>query len=267
MRIALAQLAGIEGDVPRNLETARKAVVEAAHRGADCVLLPELHLTGFVERDALPAVAEPWPGRTLGRLIEQAASHQMALSTSFAEAGGDGRFYNTAVLAGTDGRILASYRKTHLFDTERRIYTPGEELVPPVELLGAATGLLICYDIEFPEAARTLGLAGAACLLVPSANMAPWGARHRTFVTARALENHLFLAYCNRCGESETMSFPGESAIVDPMGELLCEAGSDETVVCADLDLATIARSAEVFDYRKERRPELYGELRPSPTR
>jgi len=79
------------------------------------------------------------------------------------------------------------------------------------------------------------------------------------FVTARALENHAFVAYCNRCGEGPGMTYPGESVIVDPMGEALCEAGADEMVVCADLDLDVVARSAEVFDYRKERRPELYG--------
>jgi len=263
VRIALAQLAGVEGDVSRNLETARKAVAEAAHLGAGCVLWPELHLTGFVEREVLPTVAEPWPGRTLGRLIAQAAGDRMALCTSFVEAAGDGRFYNTAILAGPDGGILAGYRKTHLFGAERRLYAPGEEMAPPTELLGVSCGLLVCYDVEFPETARTLGLAGAACLLVPSANMAPWGPRHRTFITARALENHLFVAYCNRCGESETMAFPGESAIVDPMGDVLCEAGADEAVLCADIDLAIIARSAELFDYRKERRPELYGDSRP----
>ena len=265
MRIALAQLAGIEGDVSRNVETARKAVSEAARQGADCVLLPELHLTGFVEREALPAVAEPWPGQTLGRLIELAASRRMALCTSFVEADGAGLFFNTAVLAGPDGRILASYRKTHLFGPERCVFAAGEELAAPVELHGLPTGLLVCYDVEFPETARALGLAGAACLLVPSANMEPWGPRHRVFITARALENHLFVAYCNRCGQSATVTYPGESAIVDPMGEVLCEAGADETVVSADLDLSALARSAEVFDYRKERRPQLYGELRPEP--
>jgi (R)-amidase len=225
LRIALAQLAGVEGDTTHNLETARRAVDEAARLEADCVVLPELHLTGFVGADQLPRIAEPWPGRTL---------------------------------AGHDGRILSTYRKTHLFAAERRLYTPGNALTDPADLVGVATGILVCYDVEFPEAARRLALAGAECILVPSANMDPWGPRHRVFATARALENHLFVAYCNRCGEGPGMTYPGESAIIDPMGNVLCEAGADETVVCADLDLGAITESTKVFDYREERRPDLY---------
>lgn len=258
MRIALAQLAGVEGDTTHNLETARRAVDEAARLEADCVVLPELHLTGFVDADQLPRIAEPWPGRTLAGLIAQAAGRAMGLCTSFVEAGEDGRVYNTAVLAGPDGRIVSTYRKTHLFAAERRLYTPGSELTDPADLVGVATGMLVCYDVEFPEAARRLALAGAECILVPSANMAPWGPRHRVFATARALENHLFVAYCNRCGEGPGMTYPGESAIIDPMGDVLCQAGADETVVCADLDLGAIAASTQVFDYREERRPDLY---------
>ena len=258
LRIALAQLAGVEGDITRNLETARRAVDEAARLEADCVVLPELHLTGFVGADQLARVAEPWPGRTLAGLIERAAGHALGLCTSFVEAGENGRVYNTAVLAGPDGRIVSAYRKTHLFDAERRLYTPGDELTDPVDLLGAATGVLVCYDVEFPEAARRLALAGADCILVPSANMDPWGPRHRVFATARALENHLFVAYCNRCGEGPGMKYPGESAIIDPMGDVLCEAGADEAVIYADVDLGVIAASTKVFDYREERRPDLY---------
>jgi predicted amidohydrolase len=261
MRIALAQLAGVEGDIGHNLATARRALDEAARLKADCVVLPELHLTGFVAPDHLPHVAEPWPGQTLAGLIELAASRRMGLCTSFVEAAEDGSVANTAVLAGPDGRILSTYRKTHLFDAERRLYTPGDELTDPADFLGAATGLLVCYDVEFPEAARRLALAGAQCILVPSANMAPWGPRHRVFVTARALENHLFVAYCNRCGEGPGMTYCGGSVIIDPMGEVLCEAGADEAVVCAEIDMGVATESTKVFDYRLERRPDLYGQL------
>jgi predicted amidohydrolase len=261
MRIALAQLACVEGDTRHNLETARQAVDEAARLKTDCVVLPELHLTGFVAPDRLPHVAEAWPGHTLAGLIERAASRRMGLCTSFVEAAEDGSVSNTAVLAGPDGRILSTYRKTHLFDAERRLYTPGNELAEPVDFLGAATGLLVCYDVEFPEAARILALAGAERILIPSANMAPWGPRHRVFVTARALENHLFVAYCNRCGEGPGMTYCGGSVIIDPMGEVLCEAGAEEAVICAEIDMDVLTKSTEVFDYRLERRPDLYDQL------
>jgi len=259
MRIALAQLAGVEGDARRNLEAARRALDEAARLKAHCVVLPELHLTGFVDADELPRVAEPWPGHTLAGLIERATSLGMGLCTSFVEAGEDGCVFNTAILAGPDGRILCTYRKTHLFDAERRLYAPGQALTDPTDFLGTATGLLVCYDVEFPEAARRLALAGAECILIPSANMDPWGPRHRVFTTSRALENHLFVAYCNRCGEGPGMTYCGGSVIIDPMGEVLCEAGADEAVVCADIDKGAISKSTGVFDYRLQRRPSLYG--------
>jgi predicted amidohydrolase len=154
MRLALAQLSCAEGDTAGNLEKARLAIAEAARRGAALVVLPELHITGFLEAEALRLAAE----------------HGMGLSTSFAEAGEHGRVHNTAVLAGPDGRIVSSYRKTHLFDSERPIYAAGSALADPVDLCGVIMGLLICYDVEFPETARRLGLEGAQCLVVPSAN-------------------------------------------------------------------------------------------------
>jgi len=258
MRIALAQLAGVEGDTPHNFKSACEAVDEAAGLRADCLLLPELHLTGFVKAADLPRVAEPWPGRMLAGLIERAAAGAMGLCTSFVEAGEDGLMFNTAVLTAPDGRILSSYRKTHLFDAERRLYAPGERLAPPADFLGVSAGMLVCYDIEFAEAARSLALAGTQIILIPSANMEPWGPRHRVFATARALENHLFVAYCNRNGVGPGVRYCGESAIVDPMGHVLCEAGEDEAVIVADIDPGVITASKQTFDYLHERRPELY---------
>jgi predicted amidohydrolase len=257
-RVALAQLACVEGDTAANAAAARRAIDEAAGSAADFVILPELHLTGFVGRRELPAVAEPWPGAALDALVRHAAAQGLGLCTSFVEAGPGDRPFNTAVLCDREGRIIAGYHKSHLFDAERSLYEPGGELVPPVDAGGVRTGVLVCYDIEFPEAARQLGLAGAQCLFVPSANMAPWGERHRLFCRARALENHLFVAYCNRCGEGPGLHYVGGSTIVDPMGRILCDAGDTEAVVYADLDTAVIAESARTFDYLRERRPELY---------
>jgi len=265
MRIALAQLACVEGNLAGNLAAAGRAVAEAARQRADCVLLPEMLPSGFVEGALVAEVADPWPGRTVAALAALARDHGVALCTSLAEAGPDGRVYNTAVLLAPDGAVLATYRKTHLFDAERRVYTPGDGLIEPVDLLGVRTGLLVCYDVEFPETARHFGLRAASLLLVPSANMEPWGPRHRVFVTARALENHLFVAYCNRLGPGLGMTFVGESVIVDPMGGMVCEAGRDEGVVCGDLDVGLLARSKEVFDYLQERRPALYEREKAAP--
>jgi predicted amidohydrolase len=260
-RIALAQLSCIEGDAAANAAAAREAIETAGRQAADFIILPELHLTGFVGAGELPGVAEPWPGSTVGGLVRDAAARGLGLCTSFVETGPGDRPYNTAVLSDRAGRILTGYRKAHLFDAERPLYAPGDALPAPVDADGLLVGMLICYDIEFPEAARQVSLAAAQCLFVPSANMEPWGERHRVFCLARALENHVFVAYCNRCGDGPGLHYAGGSMIVDPMGRVLCEAGDTATVICADVDTAVIAGSTEVFSYLRERRPELYSSL------
>ena len=166
--------------------------------------------------------------------------------------------YDTTVVLAPDGELLTAYDKTHLFDRERTVFTPGAALEPPFAWGGVRFGVLCCFDIEFPEPARTLALRGAQCLLVPSANMEPWGAHHRAYVRSRALENHAFVAYANAVGAASGYVFEGGSCFVDPLGRVLCDAGRDETVVWADLDLAVAEESRGVGDYLGARRPELY---------
>ena len=138
------------------------------------------------------------------------------------------------------------------------MFAPGAALEPPFRFGGVRFGVLCCFDIEFPEPARTLAMRGAQCLLVPSANMEPWGEHHRAYVRSRALENHAFVAYANAVGAASGYVFEGGSCLVDPLGRVLCDAGRDETVVWADVDLAVADESRGVGDYLSERRPELY---------
>ena len=139
------------------------------------------------------------------------------------------------------------------------MFTPGAALEPPFEWGGVRFGVLCCFDIELPEPARTLALRGAQCLLVPSANMEPWGESHRAFVRSRALENHVFVAYANAVGPASGYVFEGESCLVDPLGRVLCDAGRDETVVLGGRSTSAVADEARaVGDYLSERRPELY---------
>ena len=168
------------------------------------------------------------------------------------------RIFDTTVVLAPDGELLTVYDKTHLFDRERTVFTPGAALEPPFAWGGVRFGVLCCFDIEFPEPARTLALRGAQCLLVPSANMEPWGEHHRAYLRSRALENHAFVAYANAVGAASGYVFEGGSCFVDPLGRVLCDAGREETVVWADLDLAVADEARRVGDYLGERRPELY---------
>jgi (R)-amidase len=267
LRVALVQLRPLDGDKERNLAAAGAAVAAAARAGARLVVLPEYVLTGF-PAERMRELAEPLHGPSVAAFRSIAGEEGVCLVAGLprlgdaADAGAAGvaepPIYDTTVVLAPDGALLTSYDKTHLFDREKTVFTPGAALRQPFVWNGVRFGVLCCFDIELPEPARTLALRGAQCLLVPSANMEPWGEHHRAYVRSRALENHLFVAYANAVGAASGYVFEGGSCLVDPMGRVLCDAGRDETVVWADLDLAAADESRGVGDYLRERRPELY---------
>jgi (R)-amidase len=258
LRIALVQMSLVDGDVARNLDVAASGVAEAARAGADVVVLPEMTLTGF-PYDRLEALAEPLDGPGAAAFARMAGDHQVVVVAGLPrrdESGGG--VFNTTIAVDPGGELLAAYDKTHLYDREKTAFTPGASLDGLFSCRGVCFGLLCCFDIELPETARTLALLGARCLLVPSANMEPWGLHHRVFARSRALENHLFVAYCNGVGPCAGATLVGESCIVDPFGRIVCDAGPDERTVWGDLDLRVADESRRVYDYLRERRPELY---------
>jgi predicted amidohydrolase len=256
----------VDGDKARNLAAAGEAVAAAARAGAHVVVLPEYVLTGFpVERMA--ELAEPLEGPSVGAFRRMAGEAGVALVAGLPRRGevpagaalaGAGGIFDTTVVIAPDGELLSVYDKTHLFDREKAVFTPGAALEPPFSFQGVRFGVLCCFDIEFPEPSRTLALRGAQCLLVPSANMEPWGEHHRAFLRSRALENHVFVAYANVVGAASGYVFEGESCLVDPLGRVLCDADRDEAVVSGDVDLGLCEESRGVGDYLAQRRPELY---------
>jgi len=271
LRIALVQSRPADGDKARNLAAAGEAVAAAAAAGAGLVVLPEYVLAGF-PAERMRELAEPLGGPSVAAFRELAVRGGVCLVAGLPRLGDPGGpapssasgptgappVYDTTVVIAPDGELLSVYDKTHLFGRERSVFAPGAALQPPFEYAGIRFGVLCCFDIEFPEPARTLALRGAQCLLVPSANMAPWGPSHRAFVRARALEDHCFVAYANAVGSASGFEFEGESCLVDPLGRLLCDAGRAETVVWGDVDLAVADEARAVGDYLSQRRPDLY---------
>ena len=138
---------------------------------------------------------------------------------------------------------------------------PGQGPPTVAELDGLKLGILICYDVEFPENVRLLALQGAELVAVPTANMAPYTFVCRSLVPARAYENHLFLAYANRCGHEGELEYLGQSCIVAPDGTDLARAGAGEELILADVDPARIEAWRPHNPYLADRRPELYGGL------
>ncbi|TDF82942.1 carbon-nitrogen hydrolase family protein [Pseudomonas sp. H9] len=264
MRIALYQGAPQPLDVPGNLERLHQQAQLAAARGAELLVCPEMFLTGYnIGSEAVARLAEAEDGPSAMAVVEIAQSHRIAIAYGYPELSDDGRIYNAVQLIDAHGSSLCNYRKTHLFGgLDRAMFSPGPDHFPVVELNGWRLGLLICYDIEFPENARRLALAGAELILVPTANMVPYDFVAQVTVRARAYENQCYLVYANYCGSEDEIHYCGQSSVVGPDGSILAMAGRDSALLQADLELQRVHEGRASTPYLHDLRPELYGDPR-----
>jgi (R)-amidase len=186
------------------------------------------------------------------------AARQKGVSVAVGLAERDGnQFYNTTVLVDERGDIALRYRKTHLWASDVGVFTPGDRFETCM-WNGLTVGLLICYDIEFPESARAVAALDADLLIVTNGNMDPFGPVHRRAITARAMENQMFALMVNRCGSGDdNLTFPGLSALIDPFGETVLELGGEETVTKATVDFKRLEASREHYNYLHDARVPL----------
>lgn len=254
-RIALAQFAPVVGHKEENLRLVKYFMAKAAEEGNHILMLPEMFLSGYNSNpDIMLEYAEPLTGKSLQQLKRAAREYGIAVVGSFVEkVRKHGSCYNTAVFIDHSGQLLTTFRKIHLFGNECFFCKPGYNLVA-FEYNKVDYGILICFDLEFPEATRKLAQKNIQVLLVPSANMEPYGSFHRNYISARAQENHIFIAYCNQTCSNKVVHFEGESKIVNPFGEVVCELGTEEGMIAGDLILEDIVRSKNKYDYLAERR-------------
>ena len=265
LTIALAQMDIATGQPEANLAQVRDFAAQARDAGADLLLLPELWLHGYdLER------AEEWAAP----LGEAGFAHMAALAREFGlylagslleqhAGGGSGEpgraISNTAVLYAPDGVLLGAYRKIHLFRLmqEPRYLTPGDHATLCPTPWGPV-GLAICYDMRFPELFRAMALAGAVIFLVP----AQWPVRRieawLLLARARAVENELIVAACNRVGDDGQVTFPGRSCVVDPWGHALVEGDDQERLLIARADLREVRKARRYLTVYEDRRPEAY---------
>jgi predicted amidohydrolase len=259
MRIALAQSAGTPGDVAANLATIARLTGDAARAGARLVVFPEAFVTGYnIGAQRAAELAEPVDGPSVAAVARTARDAGIAVLTGYVERAPDGAVHNSAVLVDRDGATLANARKAHLFsDHDRAAYAPGDALTLTA-LDGVRLGILICFDVEFPEPVRRLALAGAQLVAVPTSLMTPAEVVAEILVPARAAENQAFVAYANRIGTEGELTYVGRSRVAGPDGSVLATAGAtEETLVLADVDPARIDEERAAFSYLAERRPEL----------
>jgi predicted amidohydrolase len=269
--VAVAQLALSVGNLDANRRAARSAVAEAAAAGARLVVLPELSDTGYVFADADEARSLASPAASSATLREWrslAARHDLAIAGGFCELGPDGTLYNSAAVVDASGP-RAVYRKAHLWDAEKMIFTPGDEAPPVVELPFGNVGLMICYDLEFPEWGRLAALSGADLIAAPvnwpaSASPPPAGERPGEVVCAQAAawSNGVFVAVADRCGAERGVGWVGGSVIVGhrgyPAAGPVCADRPAVLSAAIDLRLARDKRNSERNDLFGDRRPGLY---------
>ena len=252
MRVALYQCPPLPLDVAGNLTRLHQLAHEASD--ADVLVLPEMFLSGYnIGAEAVGALAEAQ---------ELAQNAGLAILYGYAERAEDGQIYNAVQLIDAHGRRLCNYRKTHLFgDLDHSMFSAGGDEFPLVELNGWKLGVLICYDLEFPENTRRLALAGAELILVPTANMMPFDFVADVTVRARAFENQCYVAYANYCGHEGDIHYCGQSSIAAPDGQRIAQAGLDEALIVGELEHQSIIDARAANHYLQDRRPELYGAL------
>ena len=266
-RVAVCQVPLDIDDAETTWRAVTGAVERAAELGADLVVLPELAATGsgFTNAQEAAARAEPRDGPTVGRLRQLADQHQLVLVAGWCETSGLDRPYNSAVVIDR-GAVIGCYRKTHLWDREKRLFMPGSSAPPVFATSVGRLGLLICYDLEVPEVTRRLARQGAQILTAP-ANWPllpkPVGERPIEIAKAQAAaaQNKVFVAVADRCGTDRGQTWTGGSIICDASGYLLAEAMRGEpevvwaTIDPADADNKELGPHNHAFG---DLRPELY---------
>lgn len=244
-----------------NFAHVARLIAQAMEEKPDVLVLPETWNTGFFPHDNLESFCDADGQRVkaeIGALAKQFAVNIVAGSVSNLR---DGKVYNTAMVFDRTGACIASYDKTHLFTPmgEDDYYTPGDH-VCRFTLDGVSCGVIICYDIRFPELTRTLTVPGLDVLFVVSQWPKIRTFHLRSLTTARAIENQMFVVCCNSCGKAGETVYGGSSAIIDPWGETIALAEEQETRITAELNLSVIQNIRESINVFRDRRPELYSD-------
>ena len=268
MRVAVAQYAPVIGDREANRRAAVERITAAREAGVDVLVLPELASSGYVfaDDDEAAALAEPLDGAFTTALADACHGSALTVAAGLAERREDGRRHNTAVLVSADG-VLGAYRKLHLFHDEQSWFVPGDEL-PVVDLPVGRVGMVVCFDLWFPEACRALALAGAEMILVPTNWVASFKRTVRDahgyiqgdiMAMARAAENGVVVACADRTGEERGSHFLGSSIIVAADGWPVAGPASEaeDELLVADVDLTAVARAQ-----RRTPRNHLLGDRR-----
>lgn len=253
------------GEVDANLRRASEGIASAVAAGARLCVLPEMWSTSFLAGyDAATLAAA---ARAETALCELSRVHGLVLIGSSAEADGAGGVSNCARVY-DGGTLLGSYRKIHLFSphAEQRYHLAGNDPLILDTSVGRV-GVLICYDIRFPDLSRYYFHKGVELLVVPAQWPEARSQHWRTLLRARAIENETFVLGCNRTGQEpslkneEPLAFPGDGRIIDPTGEILAAGNGDAGVLVAELQMRTARTMRRILPVDRDQRPSVYRRL------
>ncbi len=242
-------------DVAGNLRRLDQICAQATAERVEVLVTPEMFTSGYgLTPDQVVSLAEDAGGPTEDAVAQIARRHRLAIVYGHPERAPGGGAYNAAALVDPDGVVRGRHRKVHLFgDVDRRLFVPNPERPTAFDFDGARSGVLICYDVEFPEAVRRLSVGGARTVLVPTANMAGYDYVQQILVPARACENGCGVVYANYCGADDLFEYNGLSEVCGPDGAVLARAGAQgEQLVIADLP------NESAGTYLADRRADLY---------
>jgi predicted amidohydrolase len=261
MKIAAAQISCELGNFDANIGKLRGFAVHAKNSGADLVVFPEMTDTGY----SMPMIqkhARNWNEGAVSELQRIAKENSIAIIAGISDRDGDSIF-NAQVFVGANGELLGKYRKTHLVTAapldERVCFSPGDEFVA-CEMGDFKIGLSICYDLRFPEMARTLAVKNGVNVIVNSSAWPVIRAEHlRILGLARAVENQSYFIIANRVGTDDGVTLCGSSTIIDPSGKILASASPDrEELIQAEISMEAVADIRNRVPAFAHRRAGLY---------
>ncbi len=259
MKISIVQMDIAEGNPELNREKASELIKKAASDKPDIILLPEMWTTAY-ELSRLEQLCDIQGKPTLDMIRSLSLDYGInIIAGSFADKGDDGGIRNTSYVVDKKGNVAAKYEKIHLFklmDEHTCLKAGSKHCI--FELDGIRCGLIICYDLRFPELVRSLVLQGIKVLFVPAEWPAARLEHWNTLLKARAIENQIFVAAANRAGKDKGDTFAGGSAVVDPWGEVLKEADYNEQIISVELELSKIEEVRKRMDVLSDRVPDVY---------
>lgn len=270
-KVAAIQMASEIGRVQENVAEAKKIALDAIEAGAKIICLPEMFNTGYFSHTSHADVgylklAEPRDGFTVSTFQALAQKYATVMVVPFVEYDKPGVYYNAAAVIDADGALLGVYHKLHIpwshTGWEKFYFRPGEE-IPVFKTRFAKLGVIICYDRDFPEVSRILGLKGAEIMLIPNGASIALTETWKSIVQTRAYENQFYVLGACMTGrtDAEHYEFMGSSVLVDPFGKIIKVLQREPGILLEEIDTENLLAARQSRFLYRDRRPEIYQEL------